>query len=109
MSNKTRTIDVAREYSDTPGGRYRDDGPYSGEEFRDKILIPALTSYAFVIVELSHAKGFAGSFLEEVFGGAVRKLGPEIAGRIKIVSESRPGRALRAMAYLQAAVDEAAK
>ena len=33
-------IKVATEYSKTPGGRTRKDGPYSGEDFRETILIP---------------------------------------------------------------------
>ena len=33
-------INIAQDFSNTPGGRYKVNGPYSGEEFRDNILIP---------------------------------------------------------------------
>ena len=31
-------INIVKEFTDTPGGRYIKQGPYSGEEFRETIL-----------------------------------------------------------------------
>lgn len=60
------------EFSPFPAGRYTEDGPFSGEAFRDRILIPNLTSNDVVKVDLNGAFGFGSSFLEEAFGGLVR-------------------------------------
>lgn len=46
MSNKT--IYIARDYSDTPAGRYKSDGNYSGERFREELLYPALKNNELV-------------------------------------------------------------
>ncbi|WP_337519562.1 STAS-like domain-containing protein, partial [Desulfovibrio sp.] len=63
-----KTINIANDFSVFPGGRYRSDGEFSGEEFRDNILIPALQKYQQVIVELDGTRGYGSSFLLEVFG-----------------------------------------
>ena len=68
-----KQIQLGRDYSDAPAGRYRSDGPFSGERFRDDILMPALASETVVEVDLSGVAGYGSSFLEEVFGGLVRK------------------------------------
>ena len=66
------TIVIGRDFSDTPGGRYPEDGPWNGQKFREKYLIPALKSHSKVIVDISGVEGYGSSFLEEVFGGLVR-------------------------------------
>ena len=38
----TKTIVVGTDFSDTPGGRYLDDGPFSGQRFREELLIPEI-------------------------------------------------------------------
>ncbi len=67
------TIDIGKDFSRYPYGRYRDDGPYSGQNFREKLLAPALQKHAKVIVILDTASGMGSSFLEEAFGGLVRE------------------------------------
>jgi hypothetical protein len=67
-----KTINIAQDFSRAPGGRYRAHGPHSGEEFRDDFIVPALKSADRVIITLDGAAGYAGSFLEEAFGGLVR-------------------------------------
>lgn len=66
------TIDVARDFTARPFGRYHRDGDRSGETFRDKLLIPALRKYDHVTVELSGTNYYGSSFLEEAFGGLLR-------------------------------------
>ena len=72
-----RVISIAVDYSKSPGGRFRSYGPFSGEEFRDDVLLPALRSAladgSVVIVELDGTFGYPASFLEEAFGGLVRR------------------------------------
>lgn len=72
-----RTVKVA-EFTKFPGPRYSKLGSYSGEEFRDKYLIPAMAHGAEdLVVDLDGVFGFGSSFLEEAFGGLVRKGLPE--------------------------------
>ncbi len=74
-------IDIVKEFTDTPGARYKKQGSYSGEEFRDEILYPkfkeALKSNKVLTVILDGGYGYGSSFLEEVFGGLVRRLKEE--------------------------------
>ena len=65
-------INVARDFSRAPAGRYISDGPNSGERFRDQYLVPALRRGEVVDVELDGTRGYGSSFLEEAFGGLVR-------------------------------------
>jgi hypothetical protein len=65
-------INVARDFSKYPAGRYLEDGPASGQFFRDKFLIPALKETRSLTIELDGTRGYGSSFLEEAFGGAVR-------------------------------------
>ena len=67
------TISIAKDFSRTPAGRYRNDGPATAERFRDDILIPALKKHDLVMVDITGTAGMGSSFLEETFGGLVRK------------------------------------
>jgi len=65
-------INIARDFSRAPAGRYVTDGPNSGERFRDQILIPALNKKDTITLELDGTRGYGSSFLEEAFGGLKR-------------------------------------
>lgn len=68
------TINVAKDFSLTPGGRFRSMGPKSGEEFREKLIsILKKNPSQEVIVILDGTEGYGSSFLEEAFGGLVRE------------------------------------
>ncbi len=68
-----RTIDVAQEFSKAPFGRYKSDGDFSAERFREEVLKPALTEDDVVEVDFTKVSlGVGSSFLEEAFGGLVR-------------------------------------
>ena len=76
ISDPKFTIYV-RDFTSTPGPRMIQDGPHSGEEFRDKHLLPkfqkAVEEGVCLNVILEETKGYASSFLEEAFGGLIRK------------------------------------
>ena len=67
-----KTIDIGRDFSDAPLGRFKTDGEFSGQRFREEFLAPALRESAPVHVRIDHAEGYGSSFLEEAFGGLVR-------------------------------------
>lgn len=69
---KNIMISIAKDFTQTPAGRYISDGPFSGQKFRDELLIPALNTGNKIEIDLDGALGFGSSFLEEAFGGLVR-------------------------------------
>ena len=71
-SAKTKRINIAKDFSPFPAGRYVDDGPYNGTTFRQDHLVPALREFAHVEVDFDGVAGFGSSFLEEAFGGLIR-------------------------------------
>jgi len=70
------TISIARDFSRTPAGRLPKDGPFNGQRFREKFLVPALEravkEKGKVVVDFDDADSYSSSFLEEAFGGLVR-------------------------------------
>ena len=70
--NSPTSIDIGNDYSPTPAGRFPDDGPYNGEDFRERILVPALERGP-VMIRIDTVEGLGSSFLEEAFGGLIRK------------------------------------
>ena len=73
-------IKIATDFSDTPGARFRTDGHFSGEEFREDKLMPLFEDGADngkILIDLDGAEGYPSSFLEEAFGGLARIVGAE--------------------------------
>lgn len=72
------TINIATDYTKTPGGRFISEGEYSGQDFREKVLKPkflqALENNDQLTVILDGGYGYATSFLEEAFGGLAREM-----------------------------------
>jgi hypothetical protein len=67
-----KTISVVKDYTRFPAGRYRSDGPFSGERFREELLEPSLREESVVVVQLDGVAGYGSSFLDEAFGGLIR-------------------------------------
>ena len=68
-----KTINIAKDFSVFPGGRFKEDNEYSAEEFQDTILIPCIKKYDKIIIELDGTRGYSSCFLEEAFCGLIRK------------------------------------
>lgn len=84
-----------KDFSVTPGVRTPDEGPFSGEIYRTKIVEPrfteAISNGEKIKIILDGTLGYATSFLEEVFGGLVRTFGFELVkNNLEIVSDQRP-------------------
>lgn len=67
------TINIARDFSRYPAGRYMKHGSATGQGFRVNHLVPALKKNIYVIVEMDGIISCGSSFLEEAFGGLVRE------------------------------------
>jgi hypothetical protein len=86
-----KIINIAKDFSDSPGARYYDDGDFSGQQFRDEILLKFFDTYDEIIVNLDGTEGYATSFLEESFGGLARLKGIDLVlKKIKFISEEEP-------------------
>jgi len=72
MNETSKIIDIGKDFSRYPAGRYQTDGPFNGEFFRSRFLIPALNNNEQITVALDDTAGYGSSFLEEAFGGLVR-------------------------------------
>ena len=88
---KLRTIHFTEEFTDTPGGRYRRHGNFSGEQFREDILRPALDQNDLVILDLNGAFSFPPSFIDESLGVLLDQLGEEaLQKKLKIELADNP-------------------
>jgi hypothetical protein len=72
MEKENKVINIARDFSVTPGGRFLDEGPFTGERFRKTFLEPVVTAGQKATVVLDGVRGYPSSFLEEAFGGLIR-------------------------------------
>lgn len=71
-----KKIDVGNDFSSIPAGRTNEDGPYSGEKFREDFLIPIMNddNVDRIIIDFSNLyKPIGSSFLDEAFGYLIRK------------------------------------
>lgn len=78
MNTKKRHCEIMislSEYTQFPGGAYRIEGSFSGEDFRETFLVPALkkaiANNSRVVVDLDGTLGLSTSFTRAAFGGLV--------------------------------------
>lgn len=84
-------INIAEDFTDTPGARYYDDGDYSGQEFRDNFLLKNFDDFDKIIINLDGTEGYATSFLEESFGGLARiKTKKLVLEKLEFISDEEP-------------------
>lgn len=90
-------LNIAKDFSRCPGARYKTEGDFSGEEFRENFLLPklkeAIAAHCKLIVNLDGSAGYSTSFLEEAFGGLIRHNNVSynvILATIEIISDEDP-------------------
>jgi hypothetical protein len=72
MTNQnTITLSVVK-WHPKPKFRFRQRYEWSGEAYREDILVPALNSHEKVIVDLTGYNRYGRSFIDEAFGGLIR-------------------------------------
>lgn len=101
-------INIAEDFSATPGGRLIKEGKNSGEEFRNDILIPkykkAKESNEILEINFDGTFGYSPSFLDEAFGGLVRiQKEKGIFSKIKIISNDNVGIERKIRKYMEEA------
>lgn len=104
-------INVAKDYTKTPGIRYKIDGELSGEEFREKFLDKYFEdkSLSDVVLEidLDGGYGYSPSFLEEAFGGLIRRFdinSEKLLQRLKFKSDEEPDLIDEINTYIKCAI-----
>ena len=109
-------LKIAMDFSRTPGVRYKNEGEFSGEEFRNSCLRPklaqALSNHVKLIVDLDGTAGLGTSFLEESFGGLIREDGFEyktLQENIEFVSNENPDYIDEVNEYLKDAYEKKGK
>jgi hypothetical protein len=88
-------LNIAKEFTRTPGPRYRTEGEYSGQEFLEDLLRPryvdAKKTGELLRVNLDGAVGYPTSFLEEAFGGLAREFGSkEVEKHLVVMCTDEP-------------------
>lgn len=105
-------INIASEYTKTPGARYIADGQYSGEDFRNNLLEPiykkCLENKEKLTINFDGGYGYGTSFLEESFGGLVRKgySSDELLNNLILISNEEPELINKVKKYIKEANDE---
>ena len=105
-------IIISKDFSETPGARKRTDGEYSGEEFRETLLIPkyldAIKNNEKLIINLDGGYGYPTSFLEEAFGGLARRYDfNEVLNTLEFTSNDEPSLIEEIVDYIKNAKDGA--
>jgi len=69
-------INIGKDFSPDPAGRFRSDGPGSGEAFREDLLKKKLNTLQnnekLLIILDDGVEGYGSSFLTEAFAGMVK-------------------------------------
>jgi hypothetical protein len=86
-------INIAEDFTKTPGPRGKEDGKYSGEEFYERFLLPkfkeALERKKKVEINLNHLFGLPSSFLSASFGKLSTKYSSKIVlDSLEFISDS---------------------
>ncbi len=65
------TLIIAKEFKDNPGARDREDGPHSGQEFLEELLLErfnkAVKEKYILLIDLDDVWGYPSSFISGSF------------------------------------------
>ena len=86
---------IATQFTDTPGPRYKHQGDFSGELFRELHLRDLFNHYRKtkepVTIDLDGVFGYPTSFLEEAFGGLAREASEnEVLEAFRFIATEQP-------------------
>ena len=109
-------INIAVDFSRIPGARYPEEGDFSGQEFRQTILLPklqeAIKKKEMLTINLDGTAGLGTSFLEESFGGLIRvdKFDIEsLKNTLEFISEDDPDYITEIWSYINEAYEQESK
>ena len=109
-------INIAVDFSRIPGARYPEEGDFSGQEFRQTILLPklqeAIKKQEKLTVNLDGTAGLGTSFLEESFGGLIRvdKFDVDsLENTLNFISEEDPDYITEIWSYINEAYEQESK
>lgn len=109
-------INIAIDFSRIPGARYPEEGDFSGQEFRQTILLPklqeAIKKKEMLTINLDGTAGLGTSFLEESFGGLIRvdKFDIEsLKNTLEFISEEDPDYITEIWSYINEAYEQESK
>lgn len=101
-----QTINISSDFSTEPYGRYPTDGDDNGARFRDEWLVPSMSKFDSVTINLDGTEGYMSSFLEEAFGGLVRHghySAQAAKSKLKLISEEDPTIVPEILEYIDSA------
>ncbi len=113
--SKPLVIDVGKDFSRFPGGRFSQQGPYSGQAFREQIVGPVLAHGGNVVFDLDSVVGLASSFVEEAFGGLIREVVAQgqdaraLIAHISFISTKVPSYAEEIRGYMLEAMEHSTR
>lgn len=95
------------EYTKYPGGRFERLGPFSGEDFREKVLRAIFEENKSICIDASGVvTSFSPSFLDECFGQLAKEYGLErFEKTISFSSSDNPNLTEKMMYYVKRAVN----
>ncbi len=100
------SLSIAKNFSETPGPRSREEGDFSGEQFLDEWLNPsfikARDSHQSLVVDLDGVVGYATSFLEAAFGGLARIYGSQdVLKTLELICKDEPSLVEEVRRYIE--------
>ena len=86
--NHCMTLNIAEIFSDTPGGRYKKDGPKSGQEFVEFLLPLMMATPTPIYLDFKGVYGVAYSWTDEVFYTIAKNYTQEeLDGKLYIIND----------------------